>query len=129
MKNLTKFSVLALLGLATVGCSFHARSAKDYADVTQKVLASKNSEIRSCYETVLKQDKKAAGVVAVNFTVEAKTGAIIDPKVDEQNTTAPEPVSACVVDNMAGLKIDPPDQREGQASFAYNFKANQPKQL
>jgi len=129
MMNIAKYSVVALFGLATVGCSFHARSPEDYADVTQKVLATKNAEIQSCYETVLKQDQKAGGVVAVNFTVEAKTGAIVDPKVDEKNTTASEPVSACVVDNMAGLKIDPPDQREGQASFAYNFKANKAKQL
>jgi len=90
---------------------------------------SESSRDEERRDSVLKQDQKAGGVVAVNFTVEAKTGAIVDPKVDEKNTTASEPVSACVVDNMAGLKIDPPDQREGQASFAYNFKANKAKQL
>jgi outer membrane murein-binding lipoprotein Lpp len=120
--------LLALLGsTALAGCQFNARDAKAYSDETEKVLASKKDEIKKCYDAILKKDKKAAGIVAVTFTVEAETGAIKDQKVDEKKTTAPKNVAACVVDNMNGLKLDPPDKRDGIASFEYEFVAKEAK--
>ena len=119
-----------LLGAAfLVGCQFYARAPEDYAKETKALLASKNDEIKSCYDQLLQKDKDAEGVVAVDFKVEAKTGKITDPVVNEERTTAPDQLSTCVVQAIDGLALDPPDQREGVASFEYEFKPNAPKQL
>jgi hypothetical protein len=127
-----KKKTIALLILASTsawGCSFYARSPEDYQKETEGLLASKNDELKSCYDAVLKDKPKAGGIVAVDFTVEAKTGAILDPKINEEKTTAPPKLGECVITAMEGLALDPPDQRTGVASFTYEFKANEPKQL
>lgn len=123
---------IALLILASTtgwGCSFYARSPEDYQKETEALLASKSDELKACYDEVLKDDSKASGTVAVDFTVEAKTGAILDPKVNEEKSTAPSGLHKCVLAAMEGLALDPPDQRTGVASFTYEFTPNEPKQL
>lgn len=128
--NQTKKIALVLLGASAAwGCQFHARSPEDYSKETKQLLASKSDELKSCYDQVLAEDAKAGGVVAVNFKVAPKTGEIVDPAIDAEKTTAPEPLGECVITAMKGLKLDPPDQREGLASFSYDFKANKAKQL
>ena len=127
MKN-TSIALLLLSSLSW-GCSFHARSAEDYQKETTALLASKSDELKACYDEVLTQKKKAAGTVVVDFTVEAKTGKILDPKVDKEKSTAPKRLQKCVLSAMEGLALDPPDQRTGVASFTYEFVPNEPKQL
>lgn len=127
MKN-TSIALLLLSSLAW-GCSYYARSADDYQKETEKLLASKNDELKACYDDFLTQKKKAEGTVVVDFTVEAKTGKILDPKVDKEKSTAPKKLQKCVLTAMEGLALDPPDQRTGVASFTYEFKPNKPKQL
>ena len=129
MSHVVKWSGLLLGGTFLMGCQFYARAPEDYAKETEALLSTKSDEIKSCYDNVLKDDKKAEGVVFVNFKVESKTGKIKEPMVDDEKTTAPKELSACVVQAIDGLTLDPPDQREGVASFEYEFKANAPKQL
>jgi hypothetical protein len=118
-------SVLALQSLSA--CQFYARSAEEYSSETSKLLQTKEAELKSCYDELLEKDAKLEGVVAVDFTVEAKTGAIKDPAINKEKTTAPEPLQKCVLDVMTGLKLDPPDQREGKASWAYDFTLGEEK--
>lgn len=115
---------LALLALAvsSVGCSFAARDANMYAQDTQKVLESRNDAIKTCYDQSLKTDTKAAGTVTVKFTVKADTGELSDVKVDAAGTTAPEALSQCVVTSIQGLKLAPPDDQEGLATYTWNFQ-------
>ncbi len=120
---------LLLLSSFAWGCSYYARSAEDYQKETTELLSSKSDELKACYDDVLKKKKKASGVVAVDFTVEAKTGAILDPTINEEKTTAPKKLQQCVLTAMEGLALDPPDQRTGVASFTYEFVPNEPKQL
>lgn len=129
MKTIRFIGAALLVSFSLAGCSFNARSPEDYAKETKRLLKSKEDQIKSCYDEVLKQDKKAKGVVAVTFTVAPKTGAIENAKLDEKKTTAPEAVGKCVLSAMEGLALDPPDAREGVASFEYEFKPNKPKQL
>lgn len=121
---------LALLGIAfaSMGCTFYARGQKDYRDDTAKVLSAKNVELDSCYDTVLKTTPGAKGKVTVQFTVEEKTGKIVDAKADAARTTAPQPLIDCVVNAInSGLVLDPPDQRKGQATFEYDFAQKKAK--
>ncbi len=126
-RRITTLTALCLtmgVSLSTVACQFHARSPEDYRNVTQELLQTKQSEIKSCYDDLLKKDRKAGGMVKVNFTVEHDTGKIKDTKVDPNGTTAPAELGECVVKAIDGLTLAPPDKRDGLATFEYEFKSN-----
>ncbi len=106
---------------ALTGCGFAARSPEMYRDDTQKVLETKNGEIKACYDGVLKGQPGVGGKVTVKFEIEEDTGKIKNVNVDQPNTNAPPPVSECVKKSIEGLAINPPDARLGQAAFVYEF--------
>ncbi len=119
-------TIAAALVLATVGtsgCAFFARSAEDYRAVTRELVDTKTGSIRDCYDAALLTSQGASGSVVVNFTVAKKTGTIMNPAVDE-SSTAPADLSQCVVQAVDGLVLDPPDQRDGLATFTWEFTAN-----
>jgi hypothetical protein len=120
--GLAPVALISLL-LVTTACQYIARSPEDYAKDTKALVAKRQDKMKSCYDEILKSDQKAAGVVAVKFNVEPKTGTLKNAKVDTKATTAPENVQQCVLDQMKGLTLDPPDQREGLGSFEIEFKA------
>lgn len=126
MKTSTSLVLVALAALAA-GCSFNARSPEDYAKDTQKVLATKSGDIKKCYDDALKTDTKLAGKVAVKFTVKSETGELTSVVVDPSGTTAPEKLQGCVTSSLAGLKLAPPDARDGVASYAWDFQASAAK--
>jgi hypothetical protein len=119
LQNWLSCGVLAL----TAGCSFAARSPDMYRDDTRKVLETRGSQIQSCYDEVLKTDRTAKGSVVVHFSVVEETGVITAPEVLPEST-APAPLSQCVVKALDGLVLDPPDQRKGDATFAWEFNAS-----
>lgn len=112
----------AAFGLFLSACSFeyHARSPEDYRQATRALLESKQSDFTTCYEGVIKAAPDAKGTVAVSFEVEEKTGKIVTPK-SLPESTAPEPLQACVVNGLNGLALDPPDQRKGIATMTFDF--------
>jgi hypothetical protein len=57
----------------------------------------------------------------VHFDVAPKTGAFSNVDVVKDETTANKPLQKCVLTAIDGLKLDPPDQREGDATFAWDF--------
>lgn len=123
MKKIS-LTLVALAALAA-GCSFAARSPEMYAADTEKLLESKSGDIKQCYDAALKTNQTLAGRVTVNFTVKTETGDITDIKVDAPNTTAPEVLQGCVVSALQGLKLNPPDEKEGLATFSWEFQATQ----
>lgn len=126
MANTTTKFGMALLLAGVTGCQFYARSPEDYRDATQKVLDTKAPDIKACYDSQLKTKQDLQGRVTVEFMVEAETGNIKDVKVDPAGTTAPAEVSTCVTTALTGLKLDPPDKRDGMATWTYEFTATQP---
>lgn len=122
LRNLAPLASLALVVLGT-GCSFAVRSPDMYRDDTNKVLATKNEEVKACYDTYVKAHPGAAGKVTVKFGVEEKTGKFVDVAVDKANTTAPDPVPECVTKALAGLTLTPGDQKKGDATYTYDFSA------
>ncbi len=103
------------------GCEFHARSPEDYQAATRAVLETRSAQIKSCYDSILKSNKSAAGTVVVKFTVMEETGAITDAQVAD-GTTAPPEVGQCIVTALDGLALDPPDERKGDATFVWEFE-------
>jgi hypothetical protein len=118
-----KSTLLLAAMLALGACSFAARSPEMYRDDTGKALATKQNEIRACYDGVLKANPGARGTVTVKFDVETETGKISHVTVDKTQTTAPDPVSECVTRSIDGLTLAPPDQRKGEATWVYEFQA------
>jgi hypothetical protein len=121
-KTSMKLALLALVA-SSVGCSFYARSPEDYRDETQKLLDTKAVDIKACYDAALQGKQDLQGKVTVAFTVEAETGKLKDVKVDPAGTTAPAELQTCVTNSVSGLALAPPDKRDGQAIWIYDFTA------
>lgn len=128
MRKSTMLSLLFVAVSAVVpGCTCVARDAETYKNDTRSLLETRNKAIKDCYDVALTTDPKMQGEVVVNFTVEKKTGKIMNTAVDTARTKAPESLSKCIVEAVDGLILDPVDQRDGQATFSYKFRANEPK--
>jgi hypothetical protein len=123
-----KIAVIAPL-LLSVGCTFMARDPDSYRDVTRELVETRGADLKDCYDVALRTNETIGGTVVVNFIVEKKTGKIVNPVVDEAQSDAPAELSSCVVAAIDGLQLDPPDAREGQATFSWKFEALPPVQL
>ncbi len=117
---------IAILGLALAACGGTARNMETYRADTQHLLATHDDQLRTCYDDALKADAKASGTVAVQVTVEKKTGAVTKAAIDAKRSTASQPLESCVLKAVEGLKLDPPDRNDGQATFVYEFKPSTP---
>lgn len=126
MKNLLAKAVLSGAVMSSVACSFHARSPDDYRDVTQALLETRAPAIKQCYDAALRGQPDLQGSVVVAFTVQSETGNVIDASVAPEGTTAPEALQQCVLTALSGLTLDPPDARDGHATFTYEFAINPP---
>lgn len=123
--NTTRLSLLSLaLGLA--GCSFAARSPEMYRDDTRAVLETKNEQVKTCYDEILKTNADAQGTVTVKFTVAKDTGAFSNVATDPAGTTAPPELAQCVLNALQGLALSPGDKSDGMATFVYDFTSSTP---
>lgn len=127
MSRLLSFSIVSSLLLVTPACSFMARDPDAYRQVTRELVETRGGDIKECYDVILQTNESVTGSVVVNFTVEKKTGKLMNPQIDTAKTTAPTEIGECIVQAIDGLQLDPPDQREGQATFSWEFKVGEPK--
>ena len=121
MKTIISAAVLAIAAVGTTGCGL--RSAEFYRDDVQKLLESKTGDISACYTGALKGDKKLAGPVTVRFTVAEDTGKITNPAVQGDANAA---LQDCVVKNIDGLELQPPDVNPGDGTFTWEFTVGAP---
>ncbi len=119
MKEAQTLLMLALA--ATMGCSYYARGPEDYRKATRELLDGQHSSIESCYKQKLSADAQAHGKVVASFEVEAKTGNIVNATIVVEQTTADSDLQQCVLTALGGLKLNPADQRTGQATFEWDF--------
>jgi hypothetical protein len=123
MKNLTKAGVLALVASAgACNYSFVVRDTMTYRDETRAMLATKDPVVKACYDEQLKTNPAVAGTVVVNFKVQPKTGKLVEPRIDDQQSTAPAALKQCVLGAVDGLALTPADQNEGQGTFRWDFQ-------
>jgi len=126
MRN-SYLSTLVILAIAaTSACTFIARDPETYKADTRTVIETQNTKIKECYDVALVANEKVSGKAVIKFTVEKKTGKIVNPVVDP-SSTAPADMSQCIVNAVDGLVLDPPDQRDGQATYTWEFKVGEPK--
>lgn len=111
----------AVLGLSSLaGCAY--RSPEMWRDDVSKVLATKQADMKACYDGVLKTTPTAGGKVAIAFEVETEGGKIQNVTVEKAKSTAPDAVQDCVKQNVEGLVISPPDKRLGQGTAEFDFQ-------
>jgi hypothetical protein len=127
MPTMSKIQIIALAALSLpmlIGCAGTKRSPQAYRAATQQVLETRNAQVKSCYDKLLAREAGAgaSGTVTVRFVVEKKTGAFTKATVDPGATNAREPVVLCVLEALAGLRLDPPDANEGHATFRYELR-------
>lgn len=117
--------VSAVLGLSSLaGCAY--RSPEMWRDDVSKVLATKQADMKACYDGVLKTTPTAGGKVAIAFEVETEGGKIQNVTVEKAKSTAPDALQDCVKKNVEGLVISPPDKRLGQGTAEFDFQPGAP---
>lgn len=119
-------ALLMLMPALVAGCSLHARGPEDYRKATRELLDQKSTSIEGCYRRELTDIAETQGTVVVSFNVEAKTGNLVKAKVVDEKTNATPQLQTCVLDALAGLKLDPPDQRTAEATFEWQFEHARP---
>ena len=119
------FFCLPLLALAAVGCGGAIRVGDAYRDDTAKLItAQANPRIHDCFDGMVKTTpgpKSLQGTTTVHFIVAKETGIITNATVVPESTTAQPPVAQCVVAALQGLKLDPPDGVDGDATYTWEF--------
>ena len=57
----------------------------------------------------------------MKFQIEEETGKLVAPAVVPAQTTAPSPLTECVLRSLDGAVLAPPDARDGEATFTWDF--------
>ena len=116
-------TIAFLIMLSTLGaCSFIARGEDQYREDTRALLETKNSDIKACYDRALASNPAQSGEVVVNFTVEKKTGGLMNVAADPDASSASPGLQNCVVSALEGMALTPEDRRDGQATFTWVFR-------
>jgi hypothetical protein len=121
LKMTKSFVLIGFAVAAITGCSGAIRIGDAYRDDVAKLLASKDGDVKACYDGVLKDKKDLAGKVTVHFAVEKETGVLKDIKTD-----GPAELGTCVSGVLNGLTLTPPDSNNGDATFVYEFTVGAP---
>jgi hypothetical protein len=116
-----KIAIFTCLSLSLLA-SCAVRDAEMYRDDTRKLLETKEPVLRQCYDAELQKDPKAGGKVIVSFIVQKDTGVLLDPKLDDLQSTPNRELRRCVMDALKGLTLDPADERDGEATFTWDFQ-------
>jgi hypothetical protein len=102
------------------GCA--VRSAEMYRDDTRRLLETKHSVLEACYDAELQTHPTTAGKVVVRFTVESGTGKVKSAQIDDLASTPNRTLRGCVLDALQHLVLQPPDDRDGDATFTWQFQ-------
>jgi hypothetical protein len=113
--RISNIILLSAAFLTTTACI--ARGPEDYRIVTRQLVDTRKGDIESCFAGT-------EGKVVVDFTVEKKTGKIVNAKVDTAKSTASDEVGECIVGAINGLGIDRPDMRDGAANFTWTLASS-----
>ena len=118
----TKLLIVSAMSLVAVaGCGAAVRDQTMWNADVGKAFGTKQGDMQSCYDNILKTDPKAAGKVAIAFDVETEGGKIQNVTVEKGASTAPEPLQQCVVQSLQGLAVSPPDAKLGQGKWTFEF--------
>ena len=116
-------SALLLSCAALGGCA--VRSPDMYRDDTRRLLDTRRTILAACYDAELQAHPTANGKVIVRFMVERVSGKVVHPQIDDLLSTPNRTLRGCVLDAWQGLLLAPPDERNGDATFTWEFQLPQ----
>lgn len=102
------------------GCA--VRNAEMYRDDTRRLLDTKQSVLEACYDAELQTHPTTTGKVVVRFKVESGTGIVKSPQIDDLASTPNRTLRGCVLDALQKLVLQPADDRDGDATFTWEFQ-------
>lgn len=113
-------SLVAVTGLLVgAACSRTGTGAGVRADITAR-MQSVQSPIEQCYARTLQANRKAKGMMVVNFRAAASTG-----QFDQVNVVRDEPADdalrRCVIEQISQLKLQTPQRTAVTVSYPIRF--------
>lgn len=111
-----------MLLLVTTACAGTVRSPTTYRDDTEKLLASRQAQVKTCYDEALAADATIGGTITVSFVVEKQTGVVKQAAVIPEKSRGSDKLYTCVLSALTGLRLAPGDRNEGRATFVYELK-------
>ncbi len=116
---------LSLIAPLAAACGGAIRTPDAYRNDTATMLtAQANPKIQGCFQGLVRttpNPSSLAGNTTVHFTVAKETGLLTNPSIVAAGTTTQDPVNQCVLGALNGAKLDPPDNVDGDATFAWQF--------
>jgi hypothetical protein len=120
-----RLRILTCTLLAGSACTYIARDTPTYERDTSALLDSRDQAMQACYDAELKRNPNLAGKLTVKFTVEKRTGKIIQLDWDRNRSTVTDTLATCVTSALYGLTLDEADRRDGHATYTYAFRVIQ----
>lgn len=108
------------LTFATAACAT-TRSPAKYRQDTHTLLESRSSSLEACYEKALETEPSLEGKLTIHFVVKKRTGEILKPTLDT-SVVPPQQLALCVFDALDGLRLEPADGNDGDATFVFEFR-------
>ena len=111
--------ILALV-LSFAACSRTGTGGAVRTDITAR-MTSAQGPIQQCYATVLQTNRKARGMLVVNFRAAPDSGQFDQISVgrDEPNDAA---LRQCVLAEVGKLKLETPQKTAVQIAYPINFQ-------
>ena len=104
-------------------CSHVARDTASYERDTSALLDTRADRVQACYASELARNPNLVlGTLTITFRVNKKSGKLSPADWDRNRTTVSEGLATCVVTALAGLELDEPDRRDGEATYSYSFR-------
>jgi hypothetical protein len=114
-------AALALAATSLV-CACAVRSPDMYREDVRRLLETKAPVLQACYEAELQAHPDATGKVTVHFQLERDSGKVTQVEIDDLLSTPNRTLRGCVLESLQGLALAPPDDRNGDATFTWEFQ-------
>jgi hypothetical protein len=121
MIALTRTTGVVLL-LVLCACSFVARGPTQYREDVDTLIDQRTPQITQCYADHIGGDPPMVGNLVLDLTVSRHTGEVGQVVVVESETTVSDEMAECVQLALVGLRLEPPDWRDGQATYRWVFQ-------
>jgi hypothetical protein len=122
---MTRLSIMAgfLAGAAALAsCKSAGMGAETRADITAQLKAAEGP-IQSCYAEALKKNRRAKGVISLQFVAEANTGQFKNINVLRDEPRDPA-ITQCVVGEVGKLKLSKPTSASVQINQPIRLSPN-----
>ena len=118
-----KHLILAAIAASSLAaCAKTGMSASVRTDITTQMQSAAPS-ISDCYKAALRENRKLAGLMVVEFVAAASSGAFQSVQIVRDDLQSPA-LQQCVVEAVSGLKLAQPQKTNVAATYPLDFAPN-----